>query len=67
MIYSRLSDSPDASREVKPEYMQAGEACYNAFIRAKGLHDEPAWDNLVWSEQYAWCEAARSARGFLVK
>ena len=64
MIYSQLSDSPDSSREVKPEYMQACEACYNAFIRAKGFHDEPVWDNLVWPEQYAWCEAARSARSF---
>ena len=64
MIYSHLSDSPDSPRSIKEEYMAAGEACYNAFIRAKGLYDEPKWNNLVWAEQYAWCEAARAARGY---
>ena len=63
MIYSQLSNL-SGSGKLESEYMQAGEACYNAFIKAKGLYDEPAWDNLVWPEQYAWCEAARSARGY---
>lgn len=64
MIYSQLSNL-EGSREIKPEYMEAGEACYKAYMRAKGLHDEPEWNNLVWPEQYAWCEAARSARGYI--
>jgi hypothetical protein len=44
--------------------MKAGEACYSAFIQAKGLYDEAPWNDLVWAEQYAWCEAARTAREF---
>ena len=66
MIYGKLSNL-EGTGKVEINYMQAGELCYNAFIRAKGLHNEPNWNNLVWQEQYAWCEAARSARGFLLK
>lgn len=61
MIYDKLSSlSGDGS--IKTEYMQDGKSCYKAFIKAKGLYDEAHWENLVWQEQYAWCEAARAVR-----
>lgn len=47
---------------VRPEYERAGRAAYEAFVVAAGAHDEAPWPSLVWAQQYAWCEAARSAR-----
>ena len=62
MIYGDLSNCPDGSRGLPSDYMECGMACYMAFIAAKGYHDEPTWEALVWSDQYSWCEAARAAR-----
>jgi hypothetical protein len=46
-------------------YNEAGKVAYNAYIIARGLCEEVAFENLVWAEQHSWCEAARAARSIL--
>lgn len=60
-IYGR-SDRPEDTGALDPKYNDAGKAAYQAYIVARGMYDEATWENLVWAEQYAWCEAARAAR-----
>jgi hypothetical protein len=59
MVYSELSNL-SGNGKISETYMQAGKTCYDAYVKARGLHDEAPWQSLVWKDQYAWCEAARA-------
>ncbi len=41
------------------DYFEAGEEAYKTNNVARGIQDAPFWRDLVWADQYAWCEVAR--------
>lgn len=58
----RLLGRPDGTGAVDKGDARRAKVAYEAWAIAMGERDWPAWEKLVWKEQYAWLEAGRAAR-----